>query len=347
MNRKNNPFTITFGKQPNKLISRYEDIDTILSNFKAENPVSQTFLIEGIRGSGKTVLMTTIAKELEDDKDWIVVNLNPAMDLLSNFAIRLNDACNSTPGILSKGFSISAAGFGIGINGDEKSTDYVGMLEKIFTMLIKKKKRVLITIDEVVHDESMRVFASQFQIFVRQDFPIFLIMTGLYENIYEIQNDPALTFLLRSPKIITAPLSILQITKQYRDIFGIEEQEANDLANITMGYAFAFQALGVSCWNNLDKGMKAVLEGFDELLDDFVYKKIWSTLSRKEKEIVMAITGEEAASGEVCKRLSMHSSTFSRYREDLIRKGIIESQRYGYVSCALPRLYEVVKNYRL
>ena len=40
-------------------------------------------------------------------------------------------------------------------------------------------------------------------------------MTGLYENIYAIQNDPALTFLLRTPKIKLEPLSLAQITKVY------------------------------------------------------------------------------------------------------------------------------------
>lgn len=136
-----------------------------------------------------------------------------ASDLLAGLAIRLQGACSSIPGVLSKGFSISAAGFGIGVNGDGRETDYVGIIEKIFSKLMKKNKRVLITIDEVIHDDNMRTFASQFQIFVRQDFPIFLIMTGLYENIHEVQNDPALTFLLRSPKITTTPLSILQIKK--------------------------------------------------------------------------------------------------------------------------------------
>ena len=121
-----NPFTITFGKRPNRLISRYEDSDKIISTFTADNPVSQTFLIEGIRGSGKTVLMTTVSKQLEDDKNWIVVNLNPTMDLLSNLAIRLADECDNKPQILSKGFNVSAAGFGIGVNPDGAMTDYVG-----------------------------------------------------------------------------------------------------------------------------------------------------------------------------------------------------------------------------
>ena len=66
--KKNNPFTLTFGKQPNEYISRYENTDMVISTFEAENPISQAYLIEGIRGSGKTVLMTTVAKLLKEDK---------------------------------------------------------------------------------------------------------------------------------------------------------------------------------------------------------------------------------------------------------------------------------------
>lgn len=343
----NNPFTITFGKQPNKLISRHEDVDMIVSTFCAQNAVSQSFMIEGLRGSGKTVLMTTVAKELEHERDWIIINLNPTMDLLSNFAIRLNEECKTGPEILNKSFNISAAGFGVGLGSEEKSSDYVGIIEKSFKKLVKKNKKVLITVDEVIHDENMKIFASQFQIFVRQDYPIFLIMTGLYENIYKIQNDPSLTFLLRSPKVVTGPLSILQITRQYKDIFEIDEESANSLARITKGYAFAFQALGVSYWSNSEAGMPAVLEEFDELLDDFVYRKIWSSLTSKEREIVMAISESEVKTGEICKAISMNNSTFSRYRENLTTKGILESSKYGYVSLSLPRFYEIVKNYNV
>ena len=342
-----NPFTITFGKQPDRLISRYEDTDRIISTFSADHAVSQAYLIEGIRGSGKTVLMTTVAKILADRKDWIVINLNPTMDLLSAFAIRLQEATDPKHELSSKGFSVSAAGFGIGLNAEEKSTDYVGMIDRCFKSVVKKKKRVLITIDEVVHSDNMRVFASQFQIFIRQDYPIFLIMTGLYENIDAIQNDPALTFLLRTPKITTGPLSVLQIAKQYREIFDIDESEANDLADLTKGYAFAFQALGVSYWNNRAGGMTAILDEYDGLLDDFVYRKIWSTLSRKEREILKAITEKEVKTSTICKKLSMTNSSFSRYREKLIRMGIMSSPAYGYVSLTLPRLFEVTGNYRI
>ena len=35
---------------------------------------------------------------------------------------------------------------------------------------------------------SMRIFTSTFQIFVRQELPIFILKTGLFENIDELQN---------------------------------------------------------------------------------------------------------------------------------------------------------------
>ena len=78
MPEKRNPFTLTFGKQPNRLVLRREMTEQIVDDFLAENPVSQVYLIEGIRGSGKTVLMTTVAKQLESE-GWIIINLNSTM----------------------------------------------------------------------------------------------------------------------------------------------------------------------------------------------------------------------------------------------------------------------------
>ena len=347
MTVKENPFTLTFGKEPYTYITRYEDLDTIIETFRADRPVTQTMLIEGIRGSGKTVLMTMAANRLRNDNSWVVVNLNPALDLLSGLAARLSDACRRTKDILSRGFTIAAAGFEVGVGGDDKAQDSISRIEECLRLLHKQKKRVLITIDEVLPGSNMRIFASQFQIFIREEHPLFLIMTGLYDNIYAIQNDPALTFLLRSPKIRTEPLSILQITRQYRDIFDISEEKAKRMAAITRGYAFAFQALGFVYWNNKDKPDTLILERLDELLDDFVYRKIWSSLTGREKEIVLAIEKDHIKSGEICQKTDMKSASFAKYRNSLFQKGILAPEDHGYNSLALPRFYEIVRMYTI
>ena len=91
--RNNNPFTLTFGKVPAEYISRYENMERVVSTFGAENPVSQTYLIEGIRGSGKTVLMTAISNELKENDDWVMLDINPTFDILEDMASRIEMEC--------------------------------------------------------------------------------------------------------------------------------------------------------------------------------------------------------------------------------------------------------------
>lgn len=343
---KNNPFTLSFGKSPNEIISRYELVNDIIDTFQSENPISNAYLIEGLRGTGKTVLMTTIEKELEKENDWIIVDLNSTQDLLTDFAMRLVDSCKNFSDILKKGFNLSIAGFGIGLNGENQSRDSVSIICEILESLKKKNKKVLITIDEVMNGENMRHFASEFQILLRKDFSVFLIMTGLYENIYSIQNDPALTFLLRTPKIKLEPLSLAQITKTYQKVFETDLDMSKKLAKTTKGYAFAFQALGLLYFDYKDSlSLEKILLKFDDLLDDFVYRKIWQGLSEQDKNVILAITDSKTQVSEVCKKLNMTSSTFSKYRQRLLEKGIIQAPQHGYVEIVLPRFAEVSKYY--
>ena len=341
----NNPFTLTFGKQPDSYIFRYENTSKIIETF-ANSSLSQTYLIEGIRGSGKTVLMTAIANNFKESKDWIVVNLNSTVNLLNDFAKRLNDECETLPNFLGKGFNISFGGIGLGVNGNDNLRDEVSVIKNILDVVKKKNKKVLITIDEVMHDQNMRAFASEFQILIREDYPIYLLMTGLYENIDKIQNDPALTFLLRSPKITLEPLSLPQIMKKYKEIFNIDEDKSRALASLTKGYAFAFQALGALYWEHKDNpDMNQIINSLDDMLDDYVYKKIWSSCSNRDRDILLAIEKDETEINTICKKTRIKNESFSRYKERLSKKGLITSPKYGHISLTLPRFYEVVRNY--
>lgn len=342
----NNPFTLSFGKSPNEIVSRYEYAEEILGTFRSSNPVSNAYLIEGIRGCGKTVLMTLIEKELLKEKDWIVVDLNSTQDLLSDFAMRLLDSCKKISDVLKKGFNLSVAGFGVGLNGENQSRDSVSIITEILETLKKKHKRVLITIDEVMNGDNMRHFASEFQIFLRKDYPVFLLMTGLYENIYAIQNDPALTFLLRTPKMNLEPLSLLQISKAYQKVFDTDIEFAKKLARITKGYAFAFQALGLLYYDFRNSlSLEEIILKFDDLLDDFVYRKIWQGLSEQDRKVILAISDSKTKVTDICQKLNMTSSTFSKYRERLISRGLIQSGQHGYVELILPRFAEVASFY--
>ena len=345
--KENNPFTLTFGRQPLKYISRDAHTNNIITSFCSDPPICQTWLISGIRGCGKTVLMTSVAKGLAEKKDWVVVDLNSARNLLDDLAMRLSDICKKFPDLAEAGFDISVAGFGIGIGSSKSDRDSISRIESMLDGLVKHNRKLLITIDEVTNNANMREFASQFQIFIREEFPVFLIMTGLYDNIYAIQNDPALTFLLRSPKIFLEPLSIRQITDEYENIFGIDRSGARELALTTKGYAFAFQALGMLYYEYRDScSMEMILQKLDNILDDYVYKKIWQGLSSQDKAVVLAMSkNSKMKVKDIYTAVSMTPATFSKYRERLLNKGVLLSSQRGELELALPRFGRIVSEY--
>jgi hypothetical protein len=199
---------------------------------------------------------------------------------------------------------------------------------------------VLVEIDEVTGNEYMKTFAAAFQIFMRQDHGIFLIMTGLYENIYNLQNEKSLTFLYRAPKIVLNPLNIGAIIRNYEEAFEIDREEASKMANATLGYPFAFQVLGYLKWVNKTKSLEEIMPDYDQYLDEYVYDKIYNELSGREKEVLSVIADEDphpVKVKDIREKLDMSSSLFSTYRDKIEKKGLIDTSHYGYIRFILPR----------
>ena len=117
---------------------------------------------------------------------------------------------------------------------------------------------------------------------------------------------------------------------------------ANKLAKTTKGYAFAFQALGFLYFDYTDTlSFSDIIFKFDDLLDDFVYRKIWQGLSEQDRNVVLAITDSKTKVSEICTKLNMSNATFSKYKERLTNKGLIQSPQHGYVELILPRFAEI------
>lgn len=343
----NNPFTLSFGKKPAQFISRITQTNEIIENFRADSPSNQIYMLTGVRGSGKTVLMTTIANMMREDEGWIVLELNPERDLLQSLAAKLYSIPQMHHIFLKSKLDVSALGIGASIEDAVPVTDIESALDLMLDELQRAKKRLLITVDEVTNSAYIKVFASAFQIFLRRDYPVFLLMTGLYENLYDLQNDKALTFLYRAPKMVLEPLNLTAVKKQYMDIFGLDGQQAEQMTLLTKGYPFAFQVLGYLYWENRDqKSLEDILPEYDQYLEEYVYSKIWSEMSELDKKIIfeMAVSGETKIKN-IRERLNMKSEQFSVYRERLKRKGVAHSEQYGYLTLALPRFDEFVKMY--
>lgn len=341
----NNPFTISFGRQPTQFISRIVESNEISDNFNQDPSPAQVYMITGVRGSGKTVMMTERARTFAADAKWIVVELSPERDLLSSLAAKLCSRPDLYPLFIKAKLNFSVLGLGVTVENAAPISDIETAISRMLDVIKATGRKLLITIDEVMNNENVRIFASVFQILMRQEYPVYLLMTGLYDNIYSLQNEKTLTFLYRAPKITLGALNITAVKKSYADTFGLSMQQAGKMADLTMGYPFAFQVLGYLYWNEREeKTIEDILPEYDQYLDEYVYSKIWIELSEKDKQVLttIALRGTTKVA-DIRRELNMSSSAFSVYRDRLTRKGVISTEQYGHVYLSLPRLEQFIK----
>ncbi|MBO4496905.1 MAG: ATP-binding protein [Lachnospiraceae bacterium] len=347
-----NPYTLSFGMPPYQYISRFAPTSEITEAFMSETPTTHVYMISGIRGSGKTVLLSNVCNSFSERDEWIVINLIPDTDMLTALLSKLYSRGEIKKIITAAKIDLSVFGLGVSIE-KEPIYDQETALERVLEQIAKHGKKVLIGVDEIVNNENVRIFAATFQLLIRQNLPVFLLMTGLYENIYNLQNEDSLTFLYRAPKIQLEPLSMSSISRNYASVLNLSDSDAQRLAKLTKGYAFAYQVLGYIYWDKnikkkLGMSIDEMLPEYDDYLENYVYEKIWSELSPRERSVLEYLAEkDEAKVGDIRDALELSSGQMSVYRDRLIKRGIIKASSYGFVSLLLPRFGELIKRYSI
>ena len=124
------------------------------------------------------------------------------------------------------------------------------------------------------------------------------------------------------PKKELGPLNITLIKATYRDTFGISDEQAMQMAIITKGYAFAYQALGRYVWDEPGHIVnETVLAKFDETIGEYVYDKIWSELTPTEKWYLSFLVDKNTMKvSELLEITKKKKNEFSQYRSSLAKK---------------------------
>ncbi len=344
-----NPYTIGFGKIPSKYFSRDILIDSIIEEFDSEDPDEQAFKITGIRGTGKTVILSDIERRLRKDKNWIVVGLRPDSDIIGRLVAELYDSVPMLAEFIDLNLNLSAFGIGLEIQKNKPVADLSYALKLILKHLKKKKKRLLVTIDEARRTKGIVEFIQEFQILIREELPVFFLAAGLYEDIESLENSKGLTFFLRATKYEMTPLNAVYIRDDYKKTLNIAEDEAEKMAQLTKGYAFAYQVLGKYMWDLKEKHLTdEVLRKFDEALSEKVYRKIWSELTEKDRWFLGFISKKDKIPAcELLEITKQSHSSWSVPRARLKEKGIINVEKRGMIELCLPRFREFIENYAL
>lgn len=334
-----NPFTIGFGRVPGQYISRNIVIDEIFEELTADDLANPCFMLTGTRGSGKTVTMTAIEKKIEELPDWIIIRLNSDRNMLEGLAAKLYDSRDYIMKFVDKSVNLSKFGIGLNIETKPPVADIESALEIILREVKKRKKRVLVTVDEVSNTTHMREFASSFQVLIREELPIYLIMAGLFDNIRSLEDEKNLTFLYRTTKYEMEPLNLTLIAERYGSIFEVDRDTAMEMAVLTKGYPFAYQALGKYLWEEEGHRVSnAVLAKYDEALSHYVYQKIWAEMSEKDRWYMSFITRKDSMPvSELLELTAQKKNEFSQYRARLRDKGLIDVSTHGMIKTRLPR----------
>ncbi len=354
-NPADNPFTLKFSYIPPHYITRKALTEEIINDLEGKVPAFGGHFLTGVRGCGKSVLLAEISHEMAKKKNWIVVDIpDPTSDIVASLARGL---CRQ-PGLRAlftdAKLDINILGIKLSVEKPEfVASNAYDALDLMLSTLKKVGKRVLVAIDEATYNKEIGSFSHALSAYARAEYEIYVIMTGLKENIKAIKNDKSLTFLYRAKEHELEPLNITSITATYSNVFNMPRDTAEQLAWLTKGYSFAFQVVGYIYWNELSKtdtvDIDRLLPEIDQYLAEFSYDKIWSELPTTERKVIIALA--ETPNGvvaDVRDRLGMASGKFGVYRERLIDKGIVDGSERGRLRLRLPRFsdYALVQSRR-
>lgn len=352
-----NPFMPSFGIIPKLQVGNEEIADNYVFHLSTGDPMYRTRMIYGVRGSGKTVLLRLIENQFNDTDDWLVVQLNvEGQDsLLSQLVVKLSKQMGfSSSNFLKKFKSLTIPVVGGGASWNNDSSNVAMMAENLLNTLKKQNKHVLVTIDEVYATDSLKEFASQYQIWIGSGLPICLLFTGIPSQIDTLKNEKGMTFLWRTPKLVLEQIHTQAVQNKYREAFGdIDPLMLARMSQLAGRYAFAFQAVGYVVWNAVNGNgplinqqmIDGCLSDIKELLFQQSYIKIYQELTPQQQQFLQLIAQQDGSvvkTGILVeqvkggKNLQTKRSIVARLRRKLINDQILQSSNRGEVKLALP-----------
>lgn len=346
-----NPFTTTFSKIPILSYIQRDEILPILNNFSYDEPSESVYKITGARGSGKTIILAKIEEELAKDKNWCVCRLSVNRDMLNQLLGDLKNKKIIKSKSKTTGINVSAtilgSGGGLGFNKEnDDNLDPGAELDSCFQNLMNSKTKILIGIDDVSRTTHMIEFASEFSKWLRAGYHVYLVCTGLYENIENLSNVNNLTFFRRATTIQSKFLNNIRMVEMYKKTLNVDVDKAKYLAGLTKGYAYAFQKLGFLYFESKTKNMDEIIAELKTELFSYSYEKIWEELTAEDRALISLLDKDNVdyKRDYLMKEMGDKHANYNVYRDRLLKRGLINNKQ-GSIALALPFFAEYMLDY--
>jgi energy-coupling factor transporter ATP-binding protein EcfA2 len=356
----NNPYNPSFGKLPERFLGREIIVDEILSSLDELNSPWRTTLIIGVRGSGKTAILSDVNRLIKGKK-VIIVSMTPEADFLEDILGQLyRNIPKPILASIPKPKKLSFAGFQVETADSHKEPSFTNtfryQITSMLEILKKKKYKVMFLLDESQrHSDHMRTFIATYQHLIREEFEVFLVMAGLPGVISDILNDDVLTFLRRANQVELQSIDTEIVRMDYSDTFqalSVSDLLIAEAANSTKGYPYLIQLIGYYLWRymsadmNENQSFQKALTMSKSNLNQNVHKMIYLHLSDNEKEFVHSMILDDAVShiSELESRTGRTKNHLSSYRIRLIESGYIKAVGHGKLAFVLPYTKEFLES---
>ena len=310
--------------------------------------------------SGKTVVLSDIMRHFrseEKKKDgWMVFDLSSARDPVKTLISYLSLEKEVKAVLLKENSSINVTVPFVNAEVDLKNSlmDDEVRLEQLLEILIRSGKRILIGIDDIAKTDAVTEFCSVYAKLIRNTvgdsddrfWPLYLICSGVYHNFHELGESKNLTFFKRASEVNTEPLSLSAMTVKYEDYLEIPEEKAIELARLTKGFAYAYQVVGSSFFENRDRDSEYALKHAKSELFSQCYEKIWSEIPEGEREILRIVSDGAKTRKEVIAKMK-HGGSYQVFSNNLKKMGLLVSSAnaYGRAELSLPFFGEFIIKY--
>jgi len=356
-----NPFNPSFGKRPIHYFGRQEITRSIVSAVDDVNSPWRTTLITGIRGSGKTALLSDVRMTL-DDPDVIVIYAVPNEALLNSVLAQLfrqlpASISGAMPNLKSISFN---AGVSVGFEREQKTPYFTEtfsyQIMELMDACMKHGKHIVFLVDEAQkHSEDMRILIRTYQDLVMREYSVSMVLAGLPLVVSDILNDDVLTFLRRAKQVELENVEVMIVEYEFKKVFQsagttLSEEAVSKAAIGTYGYPYLIQLVGHYLWEDKQNSIG------DDILADVLFKSkaelfrnvhklIFSGLSNLDKEFLFAMSEDEGFSSvsDIRSRMHKDKNFISLYRERLLSAGVVRPAGRGVLCFNYPYMREFLR----
>ena len=351
--RRRNPFTPTFGHEPFAFAGRDELIDDVIEGLANQpgDPNRATIFI-GPRGSGKTVLLATIAEEASQ-MGWVRADAVARDGMLKLLMYSLRDNASHLLGSESSSeiTSLQIGPVGIGREVIREDVPWRFRFQKVVEELNGQDVGVLFTIDEVDPScDELIEFISFFQTFVTRDLDVAMLLAGLPNKVSDLLMDEHVSFVRRSFQRRLTSLSDEDVREVLLSTIEENGKEIGDaelarLVEAAQGFPYAVQLLGFGSWRyagsekviSQDDVERSILRTAQEM-ERAVILPTLRECSPRELEYLQVMARDEGpcVTSEIARAMGISMTNASNLRRRLIDRGLIKNMRMGLVAFDMP-----------